>query len=83
VFHRVICYGALAEYTTQSQRRGGEVVVIGRLVDDSYDRDGHRQRRIILAAQLPAASPRCAIARPVKANRRPTTPGQPQQNTSA
>jgi len=73
VFQRVVCYGALAEYATESLRRGVEVVVIGRYVDDSYDQDGHRQRRIILAAELPAASPRSAIARP-------TTPGQPQQN---
>jgi single-strand DNA-binding protein len=82
VFHRVVCYGPQAENAAESLRRGVEVVVIGRFVDDSYDQDGQRQRRIILEAELVAASLRWAIARPVKVDRRPTTSGQPQPNSS-
>jgi single-stranded DNA-binding protein len=60
----------------QSLRRGVEVVVVGRFVDDSYEQDGQRQRRIILEAELVAASLSWAIARPVKVDRHPSTATQ-------
>jgi single-strand DNA-binding protein len=79
VFHRVVCYGPLADHMAQSLRRGVEVVVVGRFVDDSYDQDGQRQRRIALEADVVAASLRWAIARPVKVDRRPSTVSQQQE----
>jgi single-strand DNA-binding protein len=81
VFHRVVCYGPLAENVAECLRRGVEVVVVGRFVDDSYEQDGQRQRRIVLEAELVAASLRWAIARPVKVDRHTST-ATPEQETN-
>ncbi len=76
VFWRVVSYGPLAENAGESLRRGVEVVVIGRVVDDSYEQDGERRRRVAIEAEVIAPSLRWAIARPVKVDRRPGTEDQ-------
>ena len=48
VFHRVVCFTALAENVAVSVRRGAAVAVTGEFADDSYTREdgGQRVRRI-------------------------------------
>lgn len=76
VFWPVVAYGPLAENAGESLRRGVEVVVVGRVVDDSYEQDGERRRRVAIEAEVIAPSLRWAIARPVKVDRRPTNEDQ-------
>lgn len=77
VFHRVVCFGSLAENVAESLRRGVETVVTGRFVDDSFDgEDGRRVQRIAFEAEVVAPSLRWAIARPMKVARTASTGSQ-------
>lgn len=61
VFHRVICFGPLAENVSNSLTRGTEVVAVGQWVDDSYsDADGQRRVQLALEAKSVGAALRRA-----------------------
>lgn len=72
VFHRVLCFGALAENVTNSLRKGMEVVAAGEWVDDSYS-DELGQRRVQVALEARAIGPTLRFATAVvsKVDRRP------------
>jgi len=70
VFHRVVCFGALAEHVAGSLRRGMEVLAAGEWVDDSYsDENGRRRAQVTLAARTVGPSLRWATAVVTKVNR--------------
>ncbi|HKN99794.1 MAG TPA: single-stranded DNA-binding protein [Pseudonocardiaceae bacterium] len=56
VFHRVVCFGPLAENVSNSLRKGMEVLAVGEWVDDSYS-DEHGQRRVQVAMEARAIGP--------------------------
>ena len=64
VFHRVVCFNALAENVAASVGRGATVAVTGEFADDSYTREdgGPRVRRIQVEAGDVAVSLRYATA---------------------
>ncbi|QJY47923.1 single-stranded DNA-binding protein [Pseudonocardia broussonetiae] len=63
VFHRVVCFNALAENVAASLDKGTPVAVTGEFTDDSYKReDGSMVRRIQIEAADVAASLRYATA---------------------
>ncbi|MHA6780700.1 single-stranded DNA-binding protein [Pseudonocardia saturnea] len=63
VFHRVVCFNALAENVAASLDKGTPVAVTGEFTDDSYKReDGTSIRRIQIEAADVAASLRYATA---------------------
>ncbi|MBW0099309.1 single-stranded DNA-binding protein, partial [Pseudonocardia sp. KRD-184] len=63
VFHRVVCFNALAENVAASLDKGSAVAVTGEFADDSYKReDGSSIRRIQIEAADVAASLRYATA---------------------
>lgn len=63
VFHRVVCFNALAENVAASLDKGTPVAVTGEFADDSYKReDGTSIRRIQIEAADVAASLRYATA---------------------
>ncbi|MBW0109975.1 single-stranded DNA-binding protein [Pseudonocardia sp. KRD-182] len=67
VFHRVVCFNALAENIAASLDKGATVAVTGEFADDSYKReDGTVVRRIQIEAADVAASLRYATATLVK-----------------
>ncbi len=75
VFHRVVCFNALAENVAASLDKGTPVAVTGEFADDSYKReDGTSIRRIQVEAADVAASLRYATATLVR-NPRATTTG--------
>ena len=77
VFHRVVCFNALAENVTTSLAKGATVAVTGELADDTYQReDGTTVRRTQLEAADVAASLRYATATLTK-NRRNGAPAAP------
>lgn len=52
VFHRVICFGRLAENVGYSLHKGMEVIAVGEWIDDSYeDSHGQTQKRVALEAR--------------------------------
>jgi single-strand DNA-binding protein len=71
VFHRVVCFGPMAENVTNSLRKGMEVLAVGEWVDDSYS-DEQGQRRVQVAMEARAVGPalRRATALVRKADRR-------------
>lgn len=71
VFHRVVCYGQLAENVANSLRKGMEVMAVGEWVDDSYT-DEQGQRRVYVAMEAKAVGPglRWATAQVHKVERR-------------
>lgn len=71
VFHRVVCFGSLAENVSNSLRKGMEVMAVGEWVDDSYS-DGQGQRRVHQAMEAKVVGPalRWATARVQKVDRR-------------
>jgi single-strand DNA-binding protein len=73
VFHRVVCYGPLAENVSNSLRKGMEVLAVGEWVDDSYS-DATGQRRVQVAMEARAVGPalRYATAQVQKVERRTT-----------
>jgi single stranded DNA-binding protein len=74
VFHRVICFGQLAENVSNSLRKGMEVLAVGEWVDDSYS-DEQGQRRVHVAMEARAIGPtlRRATAQVHKTERRTDT----------
>lgn len=81
VFHRVVCFNALAENVAASLTRGTTVAVTGEFADDSYTRDdgGPRIRRIQIEASDVAVSLRYATTTITKNQREDrTTPTAPQ-----
>lgn len=72
VFHRVVCFGSLAENVANSLRKGMEVLAVGEWVDDSYsDELGHRRIQVALEAKSMGPSLRRATALVHKVERRP------------
>jgi single-strand DNA-binding protein len=74
VFHRVVAFGPLAENAAESITKGTEVVVVGQLADDSYEKEGEKRRQVVLEAQVIAPSLRFAIANLTKVARRQEAP---------
>lgn len=72
VFHRVVCFGRLAENVTNSLHKGVEVLAVGEWVDDSYT-DEQGQRRVQVAMEARAVGPalRRAVAAVRKVDYRP------------
>lgn len=67
VFHRVICYGGLAENVSNTLRKGMEVLAAGEWVDDSYNDDqGERRTQIALEARTIGPGLRWAVAEVTK-----------------
>jgi len=63
VFHRVVCFGPLAENVANSLAKGMEVVVVGQWADDSFaDERGRRQERTRFEASTVGAGLRWATA---------------------
>lgn len=56
VFHRLVCFGPLAENVSNSLRKGMEVLAVGEWVDDSYS-DELGQRRVQVAMEARAIGP--------------------------
>lgn len=50
IFWHVVTFGQLAENVANSLGRGHEVTITGRVVDDSYTRDGETVRRLAILA---------------------------------
>ena len=85
VFHRVVCFNALAENVAASLAKGATVAVTGEFADDTYKReDGTTVRRTQLEAADVAASLRYATATLTKNQRNGATPppaDEPDPNT--
>jgi single-strand DNA-binding protein len=70
VFHRVVCFGQLAENVTNSLRIGMEVMVVGDWADDSYtDGDGQRHVRMVMEARTLGPTLRWATAQVTRTER--------------
>jgi single-strand DNA-binding protein len=72
VFHRVVCFGPLAENVSNSLRKGMEVLAVGEWVDDSYsDEQGHRRVQVAMEARTIGPALRRATAVVHRTERRP------------
>ena len=70
VFHRVFCFGHLAENVTNSLRKGMEVLAVGEWVDDSYeDENGQKHSYVAMEARVVGAGLRWATASVSKVER--------------
>jgi single-strand DNA-binding protein len=70
VFHRVTCFGPLAENVSNSLRKGMEVLAVGEWVDDSYeDENGQKHTHVALEAKAIGAGLRWATAAVTKVER--------------
>lgn len=79
VFHRVVCFGQLAENVSNSLRKGMEVVAVGEWADDSYsDEQGQRKIQITMEARTVGPTLRWATAQVVRTERRPDPESPPQ-----
>ena len=77
VFHRVVCFGQLAENVTNSLRKGMEVVAVGEWADDSFtDEQGQRRIQLTMEARTVGPTLRWATAQVTRSERRPP-PDQP------
>lgn len=75
VFHRVVCFHALAENVATSLAKGATVAVTGEFADDTYKReDGTTIRRTQLEAADVAASLRYVTATLTRNQRNGATP---------
>lgn len=82
VFHRVICFGRLAENVGYSLHKGMEVVAVGEWIDDSYeDTHGQAQKRIAMEARAVGPSLRWATASIDKVEREAPVIPLPTPNT--
>lgn len=82
VFHRVVCFGDLAENVASSLRKGVTVTVTGTLADNSYTPNGAERplRRTQLEAADVAVSLRHTVVAVPPRQSRPTEPWtQPEQ----
>lgn len=74
VFHRVVCFGQLAENVTNSLRSGMEVMAVGDWADDSYtDAQGQRHIQIVMEARTLGPTLRWATAQVTRTERRSDT----------
>lgn len=74
VFHRVVCFGQLAENVTNSLRSGMEVMAVGDWADDSYtDGQGQRRVQIVMEARTLGPTLRWATAQVTRTERRSDT----------
>jgi len=74
VFHRVVCFGQLAENVTNSLRKGMEVMAVGDWADDSYtDPQGQRHTQIVMEARTLGPTLRWATAEVTRTARRSET----------
>ncbi|HEX3785596.1 MAG TPA: single-stranded DNA-binding protein [Pseudonocardiaceae bacterium] len=70
VFHRVVCFGQLAENASNTLHKGMEVLVVGEWVDDSYeDERGQKHAYIALEAKVVGPGLRWATAAVTKVER--------------
>lgn len=70
VFHRVVCFGPLAENVSNSLRKGMEVLAVGEWIDDSYeDEHGQKHNYVAMEARVIGASLRWATASVTKVER--------------
>ncbi len=56
VFHRIMCFGHLAENVSNSLRKGMEVLAVGEWVDDSYE-DERGKKHTYVAMEARAVGP--------------------------
>lgn len=78
VFHRVVCFGPLAENVSNSLRKGMEVLAVGEWVDDSYqDEQGKRRVQHALEAKVVGPALRRATASVVRVARPADEPNAP------
>jgi single-strand DNA-binding protein len=78
VFHRVVCFGQLAENVTNTLRKGMEVVAVGEWADDSFsDEQGQRRVQITMEARTVGPTLRWATAQVNRSERRPDTDQSP------
>jgi len=74
VFHRVVCFGQLAENVSNSLRKGMEVVAVGDWADDSYSDDqGKRHVHVVMEAKTLGPTLRWATAQVNRTERRADT----------
>jgi single-strand DNA-binding protein len=70
VFHRVVCFGQLAENVSNSLHKGMEVLAVGEWVDDSYeDEHGQKHNYVAMEAKVIGAGLRWATASVSKVER--------------
>jgi single-strand DNA-binding protein len=70
MFHRIKCFGQLAENVGVSLRKGMEVLAIGEWVDDSYvDENGQKQKFSAIEAKVVGVGLRWATASVTKTER--------------
>lgn len=78
VFHRVVCFGQLAENVTNTLRKGMEVVAVGEWADDSFsDEQGQRKVQITMEAKTVGPTLRWATAQVTRPERRPESDQSP------
>lgn len=83
VFHRIVCFGSLAENVSNSLRKGMEVVAVGGWIDDSYeDERGQKHTHVAMEARAVGASLRWAIASVTKVERQARVIPLPDQATA-
>jgi single-strand DNA-binding protein len=74
VFHRVVCFGQLAENVSNSLRKGMEVLAVGEWVDDSYSDDqGKRHVQVAMEARTLGPTLRWATVQVHRTERRSDT----------
>lgn len=82
VFHRVMCFGHLAENVSNSIRKGMEVLAVGEWVDDSYeDEHGQKHNYVAMEAKVIGASLRWATASVTKVERQARVIPLPEPST--
>lgn len=64
LFMKVECWRQLAEGAAEALQKGIEVVVVGELKPDNYEKDGQKRYGVKLAAQSVGASVRLRNAQP-------------------
>ena len=70
VFHRIVCFGKLAENVSNTLRKGMEVLAVGGWIDDSYeDERGQKHTHVAMEARAVGASLRWATASVTKVER--------------
>jgi single-strand DNA-binding protein len=82
VFHRIICFGPLAENVGYTLHKGMEVLAVGEWIDDSYeDTHGQKQKRIAMEARAVGPGLRWATASVTKVERNAPVIPLPNPNT--
>ena len=68
-YYSAVVWRRLAEHAADSIEKGTEVIVLGQLADDSYEKDGERRRQVVLEAQAIGVSLRFGTAKFTKGAR--------------